>query len=48
MSDSTKMNEVFIKSILDNYSKEEAIRRIVEAMTNRDTIIRKLKDRVPA
>lgn len=43
MSDSTKINEAFIKNILTNCSQEEAIRRIAQAMTNRDTIIRQLQ-----
>ena len=43
MSDSTKINEAFVKSILDNCSPEEAVRRIAQAMTNRDIIIRQLR-----
>lgn len=39
-----KMNEAFVKMILDNYSGEEAVRRISDAITNRDAIIRKLRE----
>lgn len=39
-----KMNEAFIKMILDNVvPKEDAIVKIAEAMTNRDEIIKKLR-----
>ncbi len=38
-----KMNETFIRAILENESKEDAIRKIAEAMTNRDNIIAVLK-----
>jgi uncharacterized protein YpiB (UPF0302 family) len=38
-----KMNETFIREILKNNSEEEAIRKIAEAMTNRDEIIKKLR-----
>jgi hypothetical protein len=39
------MNEVFVKSILDNISKEEAIVKIADAITNRDIVIRKLREK---
>lgn len=42
MSITSKMNEAFVKMILENMSKEDAIVKIAEAITNRDTIIRKL------
>lgn len=42
METTAKMNEAFIKMILDNESKEDAIKRIASAITNRDAIIRKL------
>lgn len=38
-----KINQEMIKSILDNMSKEDAITKIAEAMSNRDAIIEKLK-----
>lgn len=43
MKTTQKINEAFIRSILENESKEDAIRRIAEAMTNRDNIIVALK-----
>lgn len=42
MSITSKMNEAFVKMILDNESKEDAIVKIAQAITNRDVIIRKL------
>lgn len=42
MSITSKMNEAFVKMILENMSKEDAIVKIADAITNRDTIIRKL------
>lgn len=39
-----KMNEAFVKMILDNYTDEEAVHRIADAITNRDAIIRKLRE----
>lgn len=41
--DTTKMNETFVRMILDNESKEEAIKKIASAITNRDIVIRKLR-----
>lgn len=38
-----KMNEAFIKTILENEPLEKAIVKIAEAMTNRDDIINKLR-----
>ena len=44
MSITSKMNEAFVKMILENMSKEDAIVKIAEAITNRDAIIRKLRE----
>ena len=45
METTTKMNEAFVKTILDNMSKEDAIKKIAEAITNRDVVIRKLSQK---
>ena len=42
MSSPNKMNEAFVKALIDNMSKDDAIVMIAQAITNRDTIIRKL------
>lgn len=42
MDINAKMNEAFVKMIVDNESKEDAIKKIAAAITNRDAIIRKL------
>ena len=39
----TKMNEEFVKTIIDNCDPETAIKRIADAITNRDVIISLLK-----
>lgn len=36
-----KMNEAMVKALLDNLSREDAIQRIAEALTNRDKLIAK-------
>ena len=38
-----KLNEVMIRAILENESREEAIKRIAEAMYNRDLKIADLE-----
>lgn len=38
-----KMNEAFIKKLLENEPMEKAIAKIAEAMTNRDEVIKKLR-----
>ena len=38
-----KMNETLVREILKNNSEQEAIRKIAEAITNRDEIIKKLR-----
>lgn len=43
MTNTTKMNEAFVKMILDSVSKEEAVVKIAQAITNRDILIQKLK-----
>lgn len=43
MTDSMKINEAFVKSIINNCTKDEAIRRIAQALTNREAIIRQLR-----
>lgn len=43
MSDATKINEAFVKAILTNCKQDEAIRRIAQALTNREAIIRQLR-----
>jgi hypothetical protein len=45
METTTKMNEAFVKMILDNESKEDAIKKIAAAITNRDIVIRKLSQK---
>lgn len=42
MDINTKMNEAFVKMVLDNESPEDAIKKIAAAITNRDVIIRNL------
>lgn len=39
----TKMNEAFVKSIIQNCDLETAVKRIADAITNRDVIISLLK-----
>lgn len=43
MNPTQKMNEAFIRSILENTNKEDAIKMLAEAMSFRDKIIADLK-----
>jgi hypothetical protein len=43
METTQKMNEAFIRMILNNVNKEDSIKMIAEAMTFRDNMIADLK-----
>lgn len=43
MQQTFKMNAEFVKTVLENFPREEAIEYIAVAMTNRDDLIKNLK-----
>jgi hypothetical protein len=46
MKPTQKMNEVFVRFMIENETKENVIKFIAEAMTNRDELVRALEKQI--